>query len=487
MLKVSGGTPPVTTTQATRENYISFLDMVAPNIDRNLYERYPTETTDITSLFREIGRYRPTTNRKFEHFEMDRAYQVVTSAGVVAQPAAGGNITVTLSAADHGVSGKTSLPRVGEIVMFPNRVIGTIIAKSTTTDNAHTITVAPNLVATQFPALTATSKIMILSKAEREGSVPGTEQLSRNPSRWSGLVQTIREDYTVTGDAASVTGWVEVLEKSELARRIGGSGYKWFIKEEKTAYDNLMKNIEMALLHGSRTDNPAILTAKGAGTGNLDLAYTTTSGLLTSIDAYGLTPTYTPGSLALTDFQDLSDLLDANEGAKEYMVFAGNAVLHEKDDLITETFQNGAVTYGAFGNSEDRAVRYGFNSFMLGGRSWHFKKYAPFYHPGLFAGLNADFDKDWFGIPMDLRKDAKSSEMLPSLSIRYLANGGPDAHGLTPNQPQTLSYGMESTVFGGFPLPEAARTNGDDTATISMIAKVGLQAVGLNRFFHYLG
>ena len=485
MQNVSGGVPPVTSTPFTRENYLKYLDMVAPNIDRNLHERYPDETLKLTALFKEIGRYKPTTNRKFEHFELDRQYQLVTSAGTVAQPAVGANIVVTIAAADHGVSGNTSLPRVGEIVMFANRVIGTIIAKDTTAPNAHTITVAPNKVADQFPALAADDKIMILTSAVREGSDVGDEQLSRNPSRWAGYTQTIREDYKLTRDSVVTTGWLNVPEKSELARRIGGSGYKWFIKEEKSAHDNIQKKIEFALLHGDLTDNPAILTAVGAGTGDLDLSYTTTCGLLPAIGNHGMNPTYaTPGTLALVDFQNLSDLLDENEGASEYLVFAGNKMLHQKDDLITDTFKQGAVTYGAFGNSEERAVRYGFDSFMLGGRTWHFKKYAPFYHPGLFGKLGGGFENDWFGIPFDMRRDARSGEMLPSVCVRYRANGGNGAHGLT-EEAQTLSTEMDSSIEGGFPLPTALRTNNSDTATISYLSDIGLQVIGLNRFFHY--
>ena len=422
MDQINSGAPHTSAGPMTRDNYLKYLDIVAPNVDRQLHELYPKETLQLTGLFKELGRYKPTTNSSFDHFEMDRQYQLVSSAAVVAQPAAGANIVVTVAATDHSVGGKTSQIRVKDIVMFPDRTVGTVIAKDTSTDGAHEFTVAPNKVADQFPALTATSKIAIISRAEKEGSEAGDPQLSRKPSRWRGYTQIITEEYKLTRGSAATTGWIEEPKGSELAKRIGGSGMKWFITEDKAAHDNLQKNIEFALLHGEQTDNPAILTAIGAGAGDLDLSYTTTSGLLPSIANHGLSPAYaTGGTLALSDFQDLSDLLDENEGASEYYGFAGNKMLHQKDDLITDTFKQGAVTYGAFGNSGDRAVRYGFDSFMLGGRSWHFKKYAPFYHPGLFGKLGAGFEKDWFGIPYDMKRDPQTGKQMPSICIRYRA------------------------------------------------------------------
>lgn len=487
MDQVVSGAPHTSSKEMTKDNWLQYHDLVAPNVDRNLHELYPKETLQLTGLFKETGRYKPTTNSSFDHYEMDRQYQLVLAEATVAAPAAGASMTITVSSAGHGLSGKTSQIRVKDIVMFADRTIGTVIAKDTAVDGAHTFTVSPNRVADTLPGVTAGDAIAIISRAEKEGSEAGDPQISRTPSLWRGYTQIITEEYKITRGAAATTGWIEVPKGSELAKRIGGSGWKWFMFEDKAAYDNLQKNIEFALLHGQETDNPAIMTAIGAGTGGLDASYTTTTGLLPGIGNHGLLPTYaTPGTLALSDFQDLSDLLDENEGASEYLSFAGNAMLHKKDDVITDVFKQGAVTYGAFDNSGERAVRYGFDSFSLGGRSWHFKKYAPFYHPGLFGGLGAGFENDWFGIPYDMKRDAKTGNMIPSICIRYRANGGKDAHGITPNQPQTFSTDVDMAVVGGFPLPQSLRTGDQDWARIRYIAEQGLEVMGLNRFFHFV-
>lgn len=474
----------------TRENQISARDLHMPNIDPKFHERYPNEVSGVTGLFRELGLEMPTTNRQFDHWEGGRLFNAVALTGIVAQPAAGDPITVTVAAADHANSGKTSPVREGDIVMFKNRTIGKVITKNTATDNAHTLTIEPNLNATQFPAVAASGdKLVILTYADKEGSTERTEQVFRQPQKWRGITQIIREDFKVTGSEMCSVSWINVAEGSDLAKQLGKSGPFWYMQEQLAAYSEFLKNVEMALLHNEATDNAAILTDVGAGVGDLDLTYTTTTGLIPSIQSHGINQTYTSGTWGIAQFQALTNLLDAEDAAPEYLAFLGNKVTQLWDTSITDVFKQGAITYGAFGGEygEERAVRYGFDSFRLDGYTFHYKKYAPFHHPGLLgvASGGPNYQEDFFGIPMDTRRDVRTRAELPSIRIRYRADGGADAHAFKDVGAASQNRMSMEAITGGFPLPSGIRTDNTDTATFSYLSECGLEVVGLNRFFYY--
>lgn len=466
----------------TDQNYIEAKALHMPNIDPMYYHRYGDEGALMLGLFRTLGRYLPTSNLTFIHYEAPRSFQGFAIEGAFAGGAVGATVTLTVAGTSHSDSGETSRPMEREIILFPNNVTGIILSKDTTTPGAHTVEVAPLLADASIPALAAGSFLVLSNNAYGEGTFAPTPVLEETPIRVEGCTQILKRSYSITGSELNSVSWIHIEKGGELAD-IYGSGFKWFLRSDWLTYLNFMKDSEMALLTNNQATNPTVL-----GLDSEFGQFHTTEGLLPHIRRYGINPAaYTAGSYNIFNLQNLGNLLDEEGGAMEYLVLSGNHWRNEFDNFITDTFKEGAITYNAFSglgdSGKDRAVRYGFDSVHVSNYTWHIRKYPMFHHPNLLGAANYNYHGDFFAMPMDVKQDAlRADKQIPSIAIRYRANGGA-GHDHVSN-PLTYNREIEQHYTGSAFPGRKWVSDTQDVARVHYRAEMGLEVYAANRFIY---
>ena len=154
------------------ENLSGFLDMFGTTTYRN----------DITYFHEEKDRLTPTL--------------IVNSA---VSGAAGAAVTITLAAASHVINGTKSPVQPTFKVLFKDGSLGTVTAKSEAVNNAHTITVAPEL-SSQAISVAAGEQIAVLAfNAVGENNTQQKSMLDVPGTIYSNTMQIFRADFKVTG------------------------------------------------------------------------------------------------------------------------------------------------------------------------------------------------------------------------------------------------------------------------------------------------
>jgi len=437
-------------------------DLHKPEYDSQYYKRY--KGFDFIALMESLGRKTAIRNKFISHFERPRtekAFQVGTgtagSAGALKQ--------VAIHANSHNSNGQ-SFPIVGDIVMFSNGVQAKVVAKDTTA-NANTIDCVPLISTELVPALTALDYVIVISQVSTTGSsAPGSRKWE--PFKVDSYLQIIRANHTIDNSATLSEAWVNfTLEDDDplVGNGIFRAGNYKFLADEAHTYELFQIQRELALVFGVQADNTTITSS-----GN-DKEQYTTHGLIPSIKDHGINPAaYVAGAYALSNLETVTTQLLQNGGGNEYLKLCGITLSQEMNAFIHNLFQNGGVTYGAFGGSKDRAVEYGFSSFKVDGVTMHKKVYNVFSNPELFAASGFSYQGDAMYLPMDTVMDAKSNKRIPSLRLIYRGDG---------------SYDRDiQTQIGGGMRPGINPTTSDDILSVDYLSECGLQTIALNRFVY---
>lgn len=442
---------------------ITASDFHKPQYDPIYHQRY--KGFDFIAMMEALSRKTRILGDFTTHFERPRtekAFQVGTgTAG-----GAGLAKVVTIHANSHDGDGQ-SFPIVGDIVMFSNGVRAKVTVKDTTA-NANTITCVPLLAAEEVPALTALDYVIIISNMSTTGS-SAPESRKWEPYEVQSYLQIIRQKYSTDNSSTLSETWasLELTSNDSLVRskHFRPGKYK-YLEDEKHTYEMFQQARELALVFGVQADNTLITNP-----GNSKAQYST-HGLIQSIKDHGINPAaYVAGAYALSNMETVTTQLLRNGGGMEYLKFCGITLSQEMNSFIHNLFQNGGVTYGAFGGNKDRAVEYGFSSFKLDGVTFHKKVYNVFSNPELFAATGFSYEGDAFYVPMDTVRDAKSGKKIPSLELIYRGDGNYDRDIVT-------------QISGGMRNDPSIQTTDDDVLKVNYLSECGLKTVALNRFVY---
>jgi hypothetical protein len=88
---------------------------------------------------------------------------------------------------------------------------------------------------------------------------------------------------------------------------------------------------------------------------------------------------------AVGDFQNLTNVLDANGGPREYHFLQDLLQRQDINNLLFGIYKNGAISYASVGFSQEAAVSYGFKGFSTDTFDFHFHRYKGFTAPALFG------------------------------------------------------------------------------------------------------
>ena len=190
----------------------------------------------------------------------------------------------------------------------------------------------------------------------------------------------------------------------------GGNYYEPFlaVKEMNT---QMMSNIEDAVMEGVPYSNISGTTG--------------TTGVLPDVQARGSEVDYVANMFAIGDFQNLTNVLDANGGPREYHFLQDLLQRQDINNLLFGKYRNGAISYGSVGFSQEAAVTYGFKGFSTDTFDFHFHRYKGFTAQAVFGYTPTQGDyRANFGlaVPQGMTQDAKDSTTRPYMQWVYQQN-----------------------------------------------------------------
>jgi len=457
---------------ATNENYVSNLttnSLRKRDVSEKLVKRYGDQ--GITGLLELMGSKAPSNNTTFEHYEEAFRHNSVTGQFPGTSPGTG-SVTMTLVAGGYtsnfaGGDLEYTPVRPGDILRDKDGDMFYVTATTMPVDATYQVTMYSISSGGAGTKVASTDyEFAIIGNAHPEG---GSQPDSLSPliHEYENKCMILKESFEVTGSEATNIVYVKVDNEKM------GSGYVWYLKGESDTYKRFLDYSEIMMMMGEDITNTVLeattTTFKSGSNAASNSTLRGTQGLLPWIETDGQSMDLGSASITMADFDAIIKSLDKYRGAKEYAMYSGINLSLDIDDLLAAqgAYAAGGANYGAFQNNKNMALNLGFNSFTRGGYTFHKKTYDLFNHPRLLGASGFNYNGYGVCIPMDMQKDAKSGESIPSLRIRYKAANG-------------YSRDMEHWLTGSAVLQN--KTNTTDVLQSHYRCERGFEGFAANRY-----
>lgn len=349
-----------------------------------------------------------TTTNTFSHFEKGRPYGSGLVATTVAAGASGAAVSVTLKSPqsyNDGATGTQSPFLLNQTVKFRSNGLKFKVTNITRTTGAFVVELTP-LGAYTVHSGTGTTVLA------NEGLETFGNQLAGESSDSQGTQQQklYRYDNTATVLRASVKA-SDLAGMNKTQIDFGNGNYYLPYLAIKTMNEQMMMNIEDAVMEG-------VPYANIAGTVG-------TVGVLPDVTARGSEIDYVYTNFMIGDFQNLTNVLDANGGPREYHFLQDLLQRQAINNTLFGIYRNGAISYASVGMSQEAAVSYGFKGFSTDTFDFHFHRYKGFTAQAVFGYVPTvgDYRANFgFAVPQGMTQDAKDSTTRPYLQWVYQQN-----------------------------------------------------------------
>jgi hypothetical protein len=402
---------------------------------------------DFLDFMEIVGRAKASDQEEYEHTENDSVFaSIIVESFTGVAPAPDTDSVVTLADASHYNSGKSSAPVVGEEVLLPNRMKALIVAKDSSVDNAHTITLRPNAGEDIVAALGAGMVLSLPNTAFADGL--------GSPEGRRFNILNFKNNVMITKDAFAITVGQKVTKQY-----FNHAGSPFF----------LAKGQHDTLLHFRLQEANALLTSQGStytdAQGN---TVKTTRGLDKEIRTNGYDHAVIGTVFAKEDMRAIDKKLSRVNAPDDFWFLVGSTLNQDVDDLFftLEGLKNGAIRYDSFGsaNAKQRAVDLGFDSYRVYNRTFHKKRLKALNQQYVTAASDAfTYPSTGYMIPTDKVKDAKKGDSMDRICVRYREGDG-------------TSLGYHEAWTGKF-APKGA-TNDISEARLHYERHSGLQVAG---------
>jgi len=374
------------------------LNFVIPDYIPGIIAKYGNSSYMLVSdiLGRSTVETTNTTTNTFSHFEKGRPFGSGIVLNTVASGASGAAVSVTLKSPqsyNDGAAGTQSPFLLNQTVKVRSNGLKYKVTNITRTTGAFVVELTP-LGAYTVRSGTGTS---ILAG---EGLETFGNQLAGESSDSQGTMQQkmFRYDNTCTVLRASTkSSDLAAMNKTQID--FGGGKFYEPALAVQTMNINMMMNVEDAVFEGVPYSNISGTTG--------------TVGILTDIGARGSEVDYVSTMFAIGDFQNFTNVLDANGGPREYHFIQDLKQRQDINNLLFGIYRNGAISYGSVGMSEEASVSYGFKSFSTDTFDFHFHRYKGFTAQAVFGYVPTvgDYRANFgVGVPQGTVVDAKDGD-----------------------------------------------------------------------------
>jgi hypothetical protein len=456
------------TTSAANRSLLNDLNIFDRSFEKNLVRKYGSENYALVQMA--LGNSvveAKTDNRQFYHYEKRGLHQAVQVRATPTTPAAGASVDVSIglagstAAADpsyYTTGSITSTPlRVGEVVRLANNGREGQVTAINTSAYPHIATIAPLQSTGTSSVFNATAgDYLLLRGAVNIGE--GSTKLSGMSPILDKIFNTTtehRDDFTITDRAD--------IEKNEVD--FGNGNYYYYYLAQDDMNRRYMNNLFFKVMEGTAITNTASAFNGSVGT----------TGVIPRIETSGSTIQYTKGSAGidstLSKIHELTRALNFYGGAGDYHWLQDIYQRQQVNDALFGKYQNGAISYGSVGGSQEAAVSYGFSSFMIDGYTFHFFLNNMFSPESVYHVSPTTSEKRDYGIliPQKINSDAKTGKQFPSFQIVFQEVNG--------QRILTTETGM------------LANQNKTTTAekTISMLSFPGVRVFAANQYAIFQG
>ena len=406
---------PEAIAQIYASDIVSGFDIHKPENLNVLFSRFGDQGASYFQLLRSMGFEEQVSLDEYGHWEENRIHEIIHVRDIVAQPAVGDPITFTLDLQDLDVN-NNFYSRQWDQILFPNEVPGSIKEIDTTVPAAPTITVEPNEITDQFPALAAGEELVIFSDAWSEGSGQPDPAL-RGVWRYDNCAQIIKETIGYTGTEMVNQTWFNVTSKGQSIPAY------YFLGQVDIDYRMALK-IDGALLWGKQTTNTALIDPD---TGR---PIKTTEGWIPYTRRVGNEQTYVAGAFDVDEFDDMDNTLD-REHAGNYILGLLGISLHQdiENSLVTYfantniQFTKQATNSALFNSNEALSASVNFTYLTKSERTFLMKRMGVFNNPKLYGASGYEAPRMGLWMPINKRKDPVSGNMVSSIGTRYRGLG----------------------------------------------------------------
>lgn len=455
-------------------NFLSHYDAVMRNVDNRNYSVYGNGR--LTGLLDLFGAKTPTTQSKYEWFEKDRIYPKIkatcsagsANAAVTFDLVAADNISYTDQSPYIGtVTNKYSVPVVGDQIQIKpssgtvsanTYVTALITAVSVSSGSNGQFTAYPIVDGESIPAISTADEIIITGNAYGEGSGTPASRSTKDTKRSNNI-----QIFKATGSSTRVANCTKLwFRDDETGKEYG------MIQEEGEQFTIFLDVRELGLLTGKNLTNVTLANVYA----NLSTPIEMTEGLIPAIFNRGNTATYSPiTGFTVADLNDMIATLDQQKGAKQNMWLHGMEFGLQLDDELADYTKNGAITYGQFKGTEEKAIDLGFRTVSKSGYSFRKKLLDAFSDVQSLGASGYGYTFEAMVLPMDDATDA-SGKKIPPFQLRYLQENG------------KKSEEMNVEFFDG----RKSSDTGVDKVEYRYSSHIGLQAIGMNRtVYQYRG
>lgn len=349
-----------------------------------------------------------TTTNTFSHFEKGRPFGSGLVNANVTSSVAGAAINVTLKSPEsynNGATGTQSPFLLNETVKIRSNGRKAKVTAITRTTGAFVLELTP---LGNYTLITGNSGTTLNAG---EGLETFGNQIAGEASDSQGTLQQqlYRYDNTATVIRAS-TKSSDLAGMNKTQIDFGGGNFYEPTLAVQTMNQNMMMNIEDAVMEGVPDAN---------------VSATGTTGVIPDVEARGSEVDYVQNMFAIGDFQNLTNVLDANGGPREYHFLQDLKQRQDINNLLFGIYKNGAISYGSVGQSAEAAVSYGFKGFSTDTFDFHFHRYKGFTAEAVFGYVPTQGDyRAYFGlaVPQGVVRDAKDNTARPQMQWVYQQN-----------------------------------------------------------------
>lgn len=389
---------------ANRGLLLTDLQMLAPHCYKDFVQNYGPQS--YITILEMLGKTEDVPGKTYFHYEnVGKLHQKVSVQTAVVAPAAGADVTVVATAADHATSGTQSPWRVGEVVRVSSSgVEGKVVSVNKGTPNAHSAVIRPEKTTLAF--VSAGSANLLAGELLEFKGVTEAGERSSAPDPLIGRERKITNTTTEIRECWRQTD-LSMIE--QLIFEYDGQPYYKYKGMDETQR-RFMNDKAFKLLMGDTADN---LGALGGSLG--------TQGAIPRTRVDGQTVTYTPGALDIPKIQEVVRAIEFNGGAAEYHWLMDIFQRQEVDNEIFQTYNGGAIIWNSVGGSADIAIGYGFSSIEIGGVVFHLRNerlFSPEAVYGAAATVAApEFRNFGWLVPQKQFTDPVRKVSVPSISI----------------------------------------------------------------------
>jgi hypothetical protein len=394
---------------------VSGFDIYKPEKLNVLFSRYGDQGVSYFQLLRSMGFELPVALDTYGHYEENHIHVTIHNKTAAAASAAGAAALITLDPQDLDAN-YSFYARKGDVLMFPNEVMGYVYSIDKTTDKtAPVLTVYPVNQADNIPALTAGETIIIRTASFSEGSGQPDDALS-GTWEYDNDAQIIKESIGVTGSEMVNQDWFDVTSKGE-------SIPAFYYKGQIDIDYRMSLKIDGALLWGRRGDGSITDPTTGR-------VLKFTEGAIPYVRRVGNEQSCTAGAFDIDEFDTLDNTLDQNFAGNQILGLLGLKLHQDIENSLKEYFQNTNIVYAKqaindvlFHRNEALSASVNFTYLTKSERTFLFKRMGVFNNPEVEGASGYTANQLGLFMPINKKKDPVSGNMVDAVGTRYRALG----------------------------------------------------------------